>query len=150
MKEQNGFTLLEIMVAAAILAYAVVSVLGVFGEGIRAGRWSTERTHAMLEARSIMDDLLRQATFEELEDSGESDDGRFLWTLSVVLEEPEEGEEEHERAPGADGDPFAGRQEQELERFRIDVRVEWPPAEPRAALRLTTTQSQKARAWSGF
>ncbi len=145
----EGFTLLEIMVAAAILAYAVASVLGVFGEGIRSGRWSTERTHAMLQARSIMDDLLRQATFEELEESDETEDGRYLWTVTITLEEDDE-DETGAKEPALSDNPFEGRTEPEIERYRIEVLVEWPPDEPRARARLVTTQAQKATSWPGL
>ncbi|MAE70883.1 MAG: hypothetical protein CME06_10490 [Gemmatimonadetes bacterium] len=145
----EGFTLLEIMVAAAILAYAVASVLGVFGEGIRSGRWSTERTHAMLQARSIMDDLLRQSTFEELEESEETEDGRYLWTIRIGLEEDDEDTEDA-KTPKSAEDPFGGRMEPEIERYRIDVLVEWPPDEPRARARLITTQTQKVTSWPGL
>lgn len=151
MRDQ-GFTLLEIMVAAAILAFGIAAVLSVFGDGLRSNRWSAERTHAMLEARSLMDEVLRRETFEEEEDSGQSENGKYLWSLSIS---PVEAEKKNPfRLPpvteGQEVDPFDFRGAPDLERYRIRVRIEWPVDEPKGRVELSTMQLQKAETRGGF
>jgi prepilin-type N-terminal cleavage/methylation domain-containing protein len=145
----NGFTLIEIMVAAAILAFGISAVLATFGNGLRTGQWSVERTRAILQARSRMTETLRQAAFEEMDEEGETEDGRYHW--SIVVERLPEDDDEPFRSPGEidSREPFGGpEQPQQLERYRVAVTISWPPDDPRGRVSLTTLQTQKADLWS--
>lgn len=53
-----GFTLLEIMVALAILGVGVVSTMQIFGGSLRLQDRASRETRAVLYARALMDELL--------------------------------------------------------------------------------------------
>jgi prepilin-type N-terminal cleavage/methylation domain-containing protein len=56
--DQNGFTLLEVMVATMIMAVGLTAVLTVFGASLRAMSVSSGHERARLEAERIMAELL--------------------------------------------------------------------------------------------
>jgi prepilin-type N-terminal cleavage/methylation domain-containing protein len=53
-----GFTLLEIVVAMAIVGLGVVTLLEIFSLGLRLGARSTTDTESMAYARLVMDEVL--------------------------------------------------------------------------------------------
>jgi general secretion pathway protein I len=54
----QGFTLLEVMVAVAILAIGLVSLFRLFSGSLRAAKLSADYTKAVIGARTKMDELL--------------------------------------------------------------------------------------------
>ncbi len=52
----NGFSLLEVMVAVAILGIAVVALFQVFSAGLRGTKKSKDYTTAIIIARSLLDE----------------------------------------------------------------------------------------------
>ena len=145
-RAEGGFTLLEVVVAMAILAYGVLSVIGVFSEGMESTRWSTERTRAMMRARALMEEELRARVLTEREEEGE--DEVHSWLVIVTLEEDDEAFEIL-APPGPTRDRPSNMvpspEEERVERFSIEVEVSWPVEEPRAMVRLATLRSQKPR-----
>jgi general secretion pathway protein I len=89
---QAGFTLLEVLVALAILGVAVVAVIQGFAQGLRLLKVSGDHQQAML----LADIKLREITEEELrKDAGpverEADvDGPFRWERTATLVETPE------------------------------------------------------------
>lgn len=82
---ERGFTLLEVMVALAILGLAVVASIQGFAQGLRLLKLSGDHQRAMLladlKAREIV-------TLEETEDQGTEDE--FQWQRSTrLLEAPD-------------------------------------------------------------
>jgi len=57
-RSEEGFTLLEIMVAMAILGIGLVVVIQLFSANLRSGKLSREYTMAVLAAKSCMDELI--------------------------------------------------------------------------------------------
>jgi len=61
LKRQDGFTLLEVVVAMAIVGLGVVTLLELFSLGLRLMSRSTDRTRSSFELRRAMDEsLIRQ------------------------------------------------------------------------------------------
>jgi prepilin-type N-terminal cleavage/methylation domain-containing protein len=65
----QGFTLLEVLVATALLGLALVAVMQVLGAGLRAQETSWGRTRALAEAETILqryclDEQLSPGTFQ--------------------------------------------------------------------------------------
>lgn len=80
---QNGFTLLEVVVAMAIVGLGVVTLLEVFSLGLRLGAKGSERTETAIFAQQVMDEVLVRR--EVREGGGEGLLGaRQRWTLEMV------------------------------------------------------------------
>jgi general secretion pathway protein I len=86
---QTGFTLLEVVVALAIMGLGIVTVLEVFSAGLRLGARSRERTEALVQGQAVMDELLARTAMPEGAEEGTREDGR-RWRVQVspVRQEP--------------------------------------------------------------
>jgi len=67
---ETGFTLLEVVVAMAIVGLGVVTVIEVFSMGLRLETASAARTDAVAYSRQVMDTLLIRKSFDMRGDSG--------------------------------------------------------------------------------
>jgi len=85
----NGFTLLEVMVALAVLAVGIVSVLEVFGGSLRLDVKASRRTQAIIYAQNVMDRVLAQPTLQDGEEAGEFPGG-YSWRAQVQEIHPDE------------------------------------------------------------
>jgi general secretion pathway protein I len=89
---QNGFTLLEVMVALALLAISLVALSDITGGALRNFAYSRDLTTATLLARAKMAELEEKYEDEGFKDQDESldgsfeDEGRpeFSWKADVV------------------------------------------------------------------
>lgn len=125
MHPQRGFTLIEVIVAFAVLALALAIVLGTLSNASRQVRWSEDAGRAALHAQSLLDDTGIAQALVTGRSEGTFEDGRYRWTLEVAPWQ----------APAADGggeapspqpvDPAAPR----LLKLALDVR--WGDAEAR-------------------
>ncbi len=79
---RNGFTLLEIVVAMAIVGLGVVTLLEVFSSGLRLGAKSAERTEAIGIGRKVMDNVMTRRDLSEGREEGTSGEG-YRWSLEV-------------------------------------------------------------------
>ena len=90
---RKGFTLLEVMVAVAVLGIAMTAIHYGQAQSIRAQARSQNVTLAAMKAMEKMEEIL---IAEELTDGileGEFEDG-FRWKAEILLPEPdEEGED---------------------------------------------------------
>src|SRR3990167_2147741 len=67
LKTQNGFTLLEVVVAMSIVALGVVTLFEIFSLGLRLGARSFERTEATAYGREAIDEfLIRRGASERI------------------------------------------------------------------------------------
>jgi len=66
----QGFTLLEVVVAMAIVGLGVVTLIEVFSMGLRLETASAARTDAVAYGRQVMDTLLARKSFDMRGDSG--------------------------------------------------------------------------------
>ena len=77
-----GFTLLEVVIAMAILGIGMTVILELFSGGLRLGRLSRDYTKAMNYASLKMEEIATRNTVEEGGDEGEFD-GAFRWKVGV-------------------------------------------------------------------
>lgn len=101
---ERGFTLLEVVVAVAILGLVLATALGLLAAGLRAARASTDSTHAVLLAKRQLEALLAQDVTPGIIDG--SAQGGYRWTAEV-------------REQGAEAAEAAARL------FEVRVRVYW-------------------------
>ena len=105
---QAGFTLIEVLVALAILSLAVVASIQGFAQGLRLLKLSGDHQEAMLLADQKVREIVE---LKEGRDTGI--EGRLRWERTLrSLETPD-------LAPA--GSPPSGRV------YEIDVRVSWDP-----------------------
>ena len=124
MHPQRGFTLIEVIVAFAVLALALTLVLGTLSNASRQVRWSDDAGRAALHAQSLLDDTGVAETLVPGRSEGVFEDGRYRWTLEVApWREP--AAEGAGAAPPQPVDPAAPR----LLKLALDVR--WGDAEAR-------------------
>ncbi len=82
MRGKKGFTLIEIVVAMAILGIGLVLVLELFGGGLRLGRTSEEYTRAVGLARMKMEEVSLAKSLEEGIQEGDFE-RNYHWTVEV-------------------------------------------------------------------
>jgi general secretion pathway protein I len=103
----QGFTLIEVMVAMAIMSLAVVTIIQLFGQGLRLLKAGGDHQRAAL----LADQKIRETTtLAEGIDEGEED--TFHWERRVTLEPEPEGTPEVKS-----GKP--------LRKYRVGVEVRW-------------------------
>ena len=77
-----GFTLLEVVVAMAIVGLGVVTLLELFSLNLRLGVRSAEKTEATAYVRQVMDEILIRREIREDRGSG-STNRKGSWSLTV-------------------------------------------------------------------
>jgi general secretion pathway protein I len=82
LKTQVGFTLLEVVVAMAIVGLGVVALFEIFSLGLRLESRSAARTEAVAFGRQVMDEALIRRSLNAGEESG-SLGGDLRWRLRV-------------------------------------------------------------------
>jgi general secretion pathway protein I len=82
MGKNRGFTLMEVLVALAIMGIGLTVILELFSGGLRLGRISEEYSKAMNYARIKMEEVTLQDHIEEGTEEGEFD-GTFRWQVEI-------------------------------------------------------------------
>jgi general secretion pathway protein I len=77
-----GFTLIETVIALAILGIGLTVIIELFSGGLRLARTSEEYTKAMNFARMKLEEIISQQKIEEGTDEGEYDD-TYRWQVSM-------------------------------------------------------------------
>ena len=103
---EAGFTLLEVIVALAILAVAFALAMELLANGVRAAKASEDYTQAVLLARQKIAEISVTSSLKESADQGEFGGG-FRWTSEI---QPLPQEEEDLPA----------------QLYQVRVRVTWP------------------------
>jgi general secretion pathway protein I len=80
---QRGFTLLEVLLAFALLAGAAVLLLSMLSNGLRDVSDAERHGEAALHARSLMDNFGRMERLRPGGRNGTLDSGRYRWALDV-------------------------------------------------------------------
>jgi type II secretion system protein I len=80
---RSGFTLIEVMVALAVVAFAFVGLLGLHGRNIQLVDRAVHYSRATLLARKLLTDLQLSDVASLNSDSGAFED--FTWTRQVDL-----------------------------------------------------------------
>ena len=81
---QRGYTLIEVIVAFAILALALTLLLGTLSGAARQVRWADEAGRAALHAQSLLDQTGVGAPLRAGHTEGAFEQGRYHWTLDVA------------------------------------------------------------------
>ena len=81
-RSDGGFTLLELLIAFAILAMGLAALIQAFSHGIHASRAAEDRAIAMMLARSKLAEVGKSIPLEEGELADEFSDG-FEWRLVI-------------------------------------------------------------------
>ena len=123
---QRGYSLLEIIVAFAVLALALSLLLGTLSGGTRQVRWAADSGRAVLHAQSLLDEVGVGEVLVPGRRDGDFDGGRYRWVLDVApYVDPL-------RPPGQPADPYAPQ----LLQLRLEV--SWGEGGPRERLQLDT------------
>ncbi len=80
--KNQGFTLLEVLVAMAILGIGLIVIIELFSGGLRLGRTSEEYTRAVGYARMKLEEISLAKTLEEGIEEGEFD-REYRWQVEV-------------------------------------------------------------------
>lgn len=81
---QRGYTLLEVIVAFALLAAALTLLLGSLSGAAKQVRWSADAGRAALYAQSLMDQVGVGQALTPGQRSGDFENGRYRWTLGIA------------------------------------------------------------------
>ena len=139
---QRGFTLLEVLLAFALLAGASVLLLSMLSNGLRDVADAERHGEAALHARSLMDNFGRMERLRPGGRNGILDDGRYRWALEVQrmadpLPAPLPMPGDAGFGPGADGIVDAG----EPVLYRLELTLQWGEGGPKQTLRTTTLRA---------
>lgn len=88
---ERGFTLLEVMIAATVMAVGVVAALELFSGSLRLASASVHQTNAVVLARSLMDEMVWRADLDD--DRREGQERDLAWTVTVRPADPQLGAE---------------------------------------------------------
>ena len=126
-KSSKGFTLLEVMIALAILAVGLVTVMQLFSSSLRNAKVSNDYTNAIFAARQKMEEMLvLTEDITEMEESGEFENlPGYSWLMTSELYEPEETEADTRFALKPEGDDV---EEPLTDTYIISFSVTWNPS----------------------
>jgi general secretion pathway protein I len=82
-EKNKGFTLIEVVVALAILGVGLTVIIELFSGGLRLATASMEYTKAVNYARTKMEEVAVKSALEVGTGEGESDDKAFRWQVAV-------------------------------------------------------------------
>ena len=126
-RSQSGYTLIEVIVAFALLALALTLLLGTLSGAARQVGWAGDAGRAALHAQSLLDQQGIGEPIQPGERTGEFDDGRYRWTLGVTpWTDP--------ALPPAGPQPVARHNRL----YRLHLAVVWGDGGPRQRLDLQT------------
>ncbi|MDX1460096.1 MAG: type II secretion system protein [Xanthomonadales bacterium] len=129
-KAQQGFTLLEVLLAFAIFAISFAVVLEVLGDSMRSTVRAQNDSEAALLAQSVMDMVGTELPLVEGVISGESPGG-YQWDLSVSAWQPEPGQERLLEISELSGTVM----------FWVDLEVRWGEGTRSRAVQFSTVKS---------
>ena len=81
---QRGYTLIEVIVAFAILALGLTLLLGTLSGAARQVRWADDAGRASLHAQSLLDTLGVGEALQPGHRDGRFEDGRYRWSLDIA------------------------------------------------------------------
>lgn len=83
MKRARGYTLIEVIVAFAVLALALTLLLGTLSGASRQVRWADDAGRASLHAQSLIDQLGVGEALAPGQRQGDFENGRYRWQLEI-------------------------------------------------------------------
>ncbi len=129
-RRQRGYTLIEVIVAFALLALGLSLLLGTLSGAARQVRWSGDAGRAALHAQSLLDQVGVGEPLQPGQSEGDIDGGRYHWALSV--------------SPWVDASAAASNQPRSLQGPRmleLVMTMQWGDGGPRQRLQLRTLRA---------
>lgn len=126
----RGYTLIEVIIAFALLALAMTLLLGTLTGAARQVRWSGDAGRAALHAQSLLDQVGVAEPLTPGQQSGDFEEGRYRWTLGV--------------APWRDRAAAAAAQPVDVngpQLFEVTLAVEWGDGGPAQRFQLRSLRS---------
>jgi general secretion pathway protein I len=127
-----GFTLVEIVVAMAVLGISLVLVIELFSGGLRLGRASEEYTLAGQFAKQKMEELSLAGEVEEGIEEGEFEGTAYRWEVEVKRIELLPATLETDYKPPID-------------LFQVEVRIVWKSGNKDRMTRIETFKAVKPK-----
>jgi len=124
-RRQTGYTLIEVIIAFAILAIALTMLLGILSNATRQVRWADDAGRAALHAESLLAQVGVGEPLREGHTEGAFESGRYRWAMEI--------------APWRDPEAPPTTQPVDLGApalYAVDLRVEWGDGGPRDRLQL--------------
>ncbi|MBN6152657.1 prepilin-type N-terminal cleavage/methylation domain-containing protein [Xanthomonas sp. AmX2] len=84
MRSQRGYTLIEVIVAFALLALALTLLLGSLSGAARQVKRADELSRATLYAQSLLAEQGTEQPLQPGREQGSFEQGRYRWTLEVA------------------------------------------------------------------
>ncbi len=132
MARERGFTLLEVMIAASVMAVGIVGALELFSGSLKLAGDADRQSKATVLARALIDEELWRDVLESNQRSGE--EAGFQWRVATSPVERElVGEDEQNRPELHD---VSG----ELGLWLIEAEVSWETPGGEKSLRLETAR----------
>ena len=132
---QQGFTLLEVILAVVVLATALGLLLGMLSRGVKQVSQAQAESEAAMHAQSLLDMVGTLEPIEAGASEGRFADSRYRWRMQVVPAAdpapppaPQEGSPEQQAMP-TDSAPIL---------YRVVLDVEWGDAGPGQKLHVET------------
>lgn len=133
----RGFTLLEVIIAFAVLALALTLLLGTLSGSAREVRASADAGRAALHAQSLLDQVGVGEALRPGRRDGEFEDGRYRWNLRIDPYVDPTARTRDAIEPGA------------ARLMLLALDVEWGDGGPRQSLRLQTLRLAQPDAFDG-
>lgn len=105
MKRQRGYSLIEVIVAFALLALASTLLLGSLSGAARQVRSADDQGRAALHAQSLLATVDIDPPLAEGQQQGDWEQGRYHWTLDVA--------------------PYVEPRQSQSRLWQLDLRVHW-------------------------
>lgn len=144
MRRQQGFTLLEVMLAFVVLAVALGLLVGMLSNGLRQVQQAQGETEATLHAQSLLDQLGKLEPILPGRSDGEFDHGRYRYQLDIQKTDDPAAAPATDEAEQAQPASVPGP-----DLYRISLAVSWGAAGPGQQLRFTTLRARTPAAVGG-
>jgi general secretion pathway protein I len=135
---QRGYTLLEVMVAFALLAIGLGLLLAILSDGVHSVARSSQTTQATLYAESLLDTLGADRRLQPGRSQGMFEQGRYRWTLDVAPFKPP-------IPTPARGDPYSADPNVQTfvdnVMYRVVLQMQWGAFGPDQTLRVETLRA---------
>ena len=126
LSRDKGFTLIEILVAMAILGICLVTIMQLFSGGLKSSNVSDEYTRAIFHAREKMEEMLLAKELTEEALAGDFGDG-FEWNAEISRVQL--SEEEDAKIP--------------VNTYTVKVQVQWSEGRHRKNFEISTLRTMK-------